>query len=357
MRADFLIVGQGLAGSALALELTKRGKKIVIISDPESPGASRVAAGLYNPVTGNRLVKTWKADVLFKGLEDFYKSQESLLSGNFLNQIGIYRPFSSLNEQNDWMANSGDPNFSAYIADVRGTPHASGLLKDSYGGIYLKRAGFLETSKFLDAVKKYFTGRGCFIEELFYEQRLLIKEKCVQYGSVEADKIVFCHGLGAVGGKFFSWLPFQPLKGEILEAKSEVGLDTVFNRGCFILPMNNKTLKIGSTYNWKQPDSQATLEGKNELLEKLNNIFKPDVEVVGHQAGVRPSTKDRRPMLGRHPEHASVYTFNGLGTKGVSLAPYFAAELADHLIFQKPLMPEVDIQRFFSLYFESKTER
>ncbi len=357
MQVDFLIVGQGLAGSALAFELTKKGKKIAVMSAESAPCASRVAAGLYNPITGSRLLKTWKADTLFDNLEAYYRDLERLLAVKFLHPIGIYRPFTSPDEQNDWMARTADPSFTPYIDKVLSASHASGLLKDPLGGLYLKKAGFIDTNKFLDGAKKYFADRGCFIEELFYENKLVVKDNKVIYGRVEAEKIVFCHGLGATEGNFFSWLPFQPLKGEILEAKPEANFNTVFNRGCFILPMNNNTVKIGSTYNWREPDPKPTEKGKDELLSKLNGIFKPNVTIVSHIAGVRPSTKDRRPLLGKHPRYSNVFVFNGLGTKGVTLAPHFASEMANYLTLQRPLSPEVDIQRFFSLYFERKIEQ
>lgn len=356
-RVDFLIVGQGLAGSLLAIELLRRDKKVAVISHRSAPCASLVAAGLYNPITGNRMAKTWKADVLFEGLEEYYRQLETLLGAGFLHPIGIYRPFTSVSEQNDWTANSAKPAYTPFIQSVKQKPHESGLLHDPFGGVGLKKAGYLDTGKFLLTVKKYLISLGCFIEELFYEDKLHTGEGTVRYGSVEAEGAVFCHGMGAVEGKFFSWLPFHALKGEILEIKPEADFETVFNRGCFILPGPDGNYKVGSTYNWKEPDYQPTEEGKEELLGKLAAVFKPAVEVVGHKAGVRPATRDRRPFLGRHPEHSQLFIFNGLGTKGVSLGPWFAREMADHITVDKPLSPEVNIQRFFSLYFEGNTEK
>lgn len=45
--------------------------------------------------------------------------------------------------------------------------------------------------------------------------------------------------------------------------------------------------------------------------------------VVEHKAGVRPSVSDRRPVLGPCKDYEQLVVFNGLGTKGVSLAPFF----------------------------------
>ena len=58
---DYLIVGMGLAGSALAYFLSKNGKKIALIDNNIDQTSSKIAAGLYNPITGRKMVKTWMA--------------------------------------------------------------------------------------------------------------------------------------------------------------------------------------------------------------------------------------------------------------------------------------------------------
>jgi len=352
MEVEFLIVGQGLAGTLLAFDLMSRGKKIMIISDPKQPCASRVAAGLYNPITGNKLVKTWKAEVLFSGLEAYYQQLEQLLLTKFLHTTGIYRPFTSLMEQNDWMAKSADPSFKDFVGQVASCSHESAMFNDPFGGVYLKNAGFLDTNVFLDSAKKYFHAKGCLAEELFLEEKVNLEAEGVVYGKINAYKLVLCNGLGAQKTSLFGWLPFHALKGEILEIKANLKAQMVFNRGCFMLPTTGGTWKVGSTYNWRQPDHIPSEEGKKELLQKLNQLYKGGVEIQNHLSGVRPSTADRRPLLGAHPEHPAVAIFNGLGTKGVSLGPHFAAEMARYLVSGEPLSKEVDIERYFSLYFE-----
>lgn len=352
MEVDFLITGQGLAGTTLAMELLGRGKKIVVMASASEPCASKIAAGLYNPITGNRLVKTWKADSLFETLEPYYRSLEIQLEASFLHPIGIYRPFTSTDEQNDWMAKSTDPGFEPFVSKVNAQPHASHLIHDPFGGVDLQNAGFIDSNVFLTAAKKYLESKGCFIEEMFHEDKLSIGKERIGYGQIEAKHFVDCRGVGSLDGPLFSWLPLHPLKGEILEVSANLEPSKVFNRGCFMLPGKAGKWKVGSTYNWREPNYLPTDAGKEEILRKLNHLYKGDVEVVGHMVGVRPSTKDRRPLLGRHPEHENVLIFNGMGTKGVSLSPFFAMELVDYLIDQKPLSKEVSIERYFSLYFE-----
>ena len=84
MKVDYLIVGQGLAGTTLAFHLLKSNKKIFILDDCDSTSSSRVAAGLFNPITGKRNVKTWKADILFPYMKNFYRELEDFLGIKFL---------------------------------------------------------------------------------------------------------------------------------------------------------------------------------------------------------------------------------------------------------------------------------
>ena len=76
MEIDFLIVGQGLAGSALGYRLIQEGKKVILVDQPEGNKSSRVAAGLCNPVTGRKMVKTWKGEFLFPEIIPFYQELE-----------------------------------------------------------------------------------------------------------------------------------------------------------------------------------------------------------------------------------------------------------------------------------------
>ncbi len=352
MEVDFLIVGQGLAGTTLAFELLGKNKTVMVLADHSQPSASKIAAGLYNPITGNRLVKTWKADALFELVEPYYQEKEVLLNAKFVHPIGIYRPFTTLDEQNDWMAKSAEPQYAGFIDKVGGNPHSSHLFHDPFGGVYLKKAGFVDTGIFLEASKKYLIAKGCFVEEVFLEENLLVEKTGITYKGIQARELILAQGIGATDGDLFSWLPLHALKGEILEVATVLEDKTVFNRGCFMLPTGSGKWKVGSTYNWRQPNYQPTEEAKIEILEKLNHLYKGTVDVTNHLVGIRPSTKDRRPFLGRHPAHENVHVFNGLGTKGVSLSPFFAREMVDHLIDRKPISREVDIERYFSLYFE-----
>ncbi len=100
------------------------------------------------------------------------------------------------------------------------------------------------------------------------------------------------------------------------------------------------------TYQFQDSTRTITQQGLEELTEKLEELISFPYTIINQSWGMRPSTLDRRPILGSHPDHQSVVIFNGLGTKGVSLAPYFSHVLAEWLEKGRPINKEVDIQRY-----------
>ena len=79
---------------------------------------------------------------------------------------------------------------------------------------------------------------------------------------------------------------------------------------------------------------------------ELNQWLQLPYDIVDHIASERPANRERKPFVGLHPIKKNIGIFNGMGTKGCSLAPYYAAELTNHLIHQTPINPLADVQRF-----------
>ncbi|MDN4164701.1 FAD-dependent oxidoreductase [Cytophagales bacterium LB-30] len=349
----YLIVGQGLAGSLLGYELLKACKKVLLVDPNEANTSSKVAAGLYNPITGKKMQKTWLADTLFPFLEHYYSEVEQTLGIRALFPMGIYRPFLSLEEQNDWMGRSAETSYQAYLKEV--STHSADIpqLKDPLGGLHLQKAGYVHLPRLLAAFRHYFLERNS-LETGHFQEESLHTAQGIQYKNQDFEALIYCNGTAAQSHPLWHWLPFRPVKGEVLEAKATQTLPYVINRGVFILPTEEQTWRIGATYQWKDLNDRPTEAAKEELLQKMQEIWTGEIQIINHRAGVRPATVDRRPILGKHPERTGVYLFNGLGTKGVSLAPYFANQMAQHLLIGTQIPHEVSIERFFSLYFPSK---
>jgi glycine oxidase len=345
---DYIIVGQGLAGSCLAIQLLLAGKKILIVDKPDINSATRVAAGLFNPITGKKFSKTWLADELFSYLNPFYKQAEELTGSQFFHPMPLYRPFISVEEQNEWMGKSTEAVYSDFIETSHTQPFLPGQVHNTLGGILLKHCGYVHTIQFLASVSSYIKKCALLQEEEFDESQLELKESEVVYKSWSASKIIFCQGEKVRNTKLFSWLPVRPLKGETLTIKTSDNVNVIFNRGVYAVPF---IWKVGATYEFKDLTPTVTAQGREELIEKLNELVKFPYEIVNQEWGFRPTTPDRRPILGAHPEYPNAIIFNGLGTKGVSLAPYFSKVLTNWLENDTPINKEVDIQRYKPYYY------
>ena len=347
----YIIVGQGLAGTCLALELLKREQSVLIIDKKQSDSSSRVAAGLYNPVTGRKMVLTWKALELFSFLKDFYRNAESSFATNFLHETTIYRPFVSLEEQNEWMGKNSLEDYKLFIDKVHTSSKHGNHLNDPFGGLMLKNCGYLDIPVFLDAARTLFKEKEVLVDDHFEIDQLKVEEE-VTYKDYKSDKLIFCTGPDAIDTSLFNWLPFSPVKGEIIEIEPEEKFDIIYNRGVFIMPRINRKYVVGATYDTKDGTKDITEKARNTLIDKLKLIFKLSYSVKGQRAGIRPATKDRRPFVGMHPEMKQIGIFNGLGTKGVTLAPFFASQFVDQLVNDKDVDIEANISRYYSLYYQ-----
>lgn len=351
---DYIIVGQGLAGSCVALQLLERGKTFLMIDRVRENSATRVAAGLFNPITGKNLVKSWKSDELFSYLFEFYSHAEELTGEKFFNPMQLYRPFVSVEEQNAWMGRSADEAFSNCIEQIHTTPFDSQHVKNELGGLLLKQCGFLNTGIFIAAVRNFISKQAILLDEDFTEDELYIEHDAATYKGHRAKKIIFCQGEQANDSKLFSWLPIRPLKGQTLSIQTSTELKIIFNRGVYLVP---GVWKVGATYEFHDHSRTCTQKGFDELKSKLDELVCFPYEIVNQSWGMRPTTHDRRPIIGAHPEHGSAVIFNGLGTKGVSLAPYFSKELTDWLENGHPINKEVDIHRYKHYYYAGNPSR
>lgn len=348
MHTDFIIIGQGLAGSSLAVHLIRRGYNVAVIDNAGANHSSRIAAGLFNPITGKKFVKTWLADTLFPFLHSFYNDTEVMTGARFFYPMPVYRPFLSVEEQNEWMARSADPAFSQYIGEVHAEEAVQGV-HNPLGGLMLKSSGFLDTKNYIGAVGKLISANGIVRDELFDETALRFDDAGVVYRDLRARKIIFCAGTHQ--NKLTQWLPVNILKGETLSIRCNLDSSKVINRGVYMVPYaEGRHWKTGATYNFTDKSLEITPQGRAELEEKITELVNIPYQVENQEWGFRPVTPDRRPILGPHPELGHVIIFNGLGTKGVTLAPYFSSVLADWLEGKGTIPPAVDIRRFYKIF-------
>ncbi len=352
---DYLIVGQGVAGTSLAHLLLERGRKVLVVSDSTMPSSSGVAAGIFNPLTGKKLVKTWLADDLFPAAASFYRRMEGLLSASFYHPLRMYRPFRSVGEQNDYLALASEASISPYV-DTNPDHTAYVSINAPLGGLEVKRAGWVDLPAYLERSRLYFSSNGLYRNEKFNTADMSVGESGVVWKEMTFSKVILCQGVFAREDPYFGWLPFNPVKGQVLDLSMKgYAVKNMVNQGVFLLPQKDGLVRAGATYSWHDLDWEISEDGRRYLEEKLKPLLHCDYEVVRQRAGIRPSVKDRRPLIGLHPEYKKVGVFNGFGTKGVTLVPFFALQYIDYLEENKEIDSEVNIERYFSLFYQSNS--
>lgn len=354
-KVDFIIIGQGLAGSCLALRLLAQGKRVMVFDEPQQNRSSAIAAGLFNPITGKLMNRTWMADKIFAELHHFYQNAEQQLGQKFFYPQALYRPFISAEEQNSWMGISSDSSMSGYIETVYSGSAFGNQVHDPFGGILLKQCGYLDVEQFMKSVHDYLSSAHSIVDNRFDEQLLDISDDGVTYNGIQANKIILCTGTVIMRSLRFSGIPVRILKGETLSIELDQVPEQIYNRGVYVVPRNGMNCyRVGATYETKVVTEEITHAGRMELDEKLKALIKLPYRVISQDWGFRPTSPDRRPILGQIPDSKNVIIFNGLGTKGVSLAPYFSAQLAGWLLGIGEIQPEVNIGRFKSLSSKSR---
>jgi glycine/D-amino acid oxidase-like deaminating enzyme len=346
-KLDVIIVGGGLAGTVLAWHLRELDQSFLIFDNPERPSSSRVAGGLFNPVTGKYLAKTWLVEELFEYLAPFYNNIENQTGSSFFHKIGLHRPFSGPAHKESALAQLDKHDLKDWVS-VENKDLGKAFASEGEG-LFSENAGYLDLPVFLDASKAFFMNQ--IREEEFQIKELLWDEAGVQYKDVSASKIIFCDGWAGTGNTYFSWLPFNPVKGETLVGKvQDYEANFIVNQGKWIIPLGEGRARLGATYSWHELDFLPSEKARLDLLEAGSKILQVPFQVEEQHAGVRPATKDRRPFVGFHPVHKNLGIFNGLGAKGVSLAPYFGRQLARKIVYGEVIQPEANIERFYTLY-------
>lgn len=342
---DYLIVGSGLAGISFA-ETAMHHQKSILVVDNQSQSSSLIAGGLYNPVILKRFSEVWQAQQQLVILDKFYQELESKLQTKLDYKIPILRKFFSVEEQNNWFAAADNNLLAPFLSlEVVKTKYLGINSPFDYGEVL--QTGYVDTKLLLVAYKKYLLENNLLLQDTFDYQSIKFHDDCVQYKLIKAKHIIFAEGFGLHENPYFNYLPLDGTKGELFIIKApQLNLDVIINTSVFILPLGNDLFKVGATYNWQDKTSSPTEEGKLELLTRLQEILDCEFEIVDHFAGVRPTVRDRKPLIGSHPKFPRLHILNGLGTRGVMLGPSMAIALFESIEYQKPLDKAIDIKRY-----------
>ena len=345
MKVDYIVVGLGLAGLAFIEQLEKHHKSYKVFED-DSQNSSSVAGGTYNPVILKRFTPVWNGHEQLEFAMPFYKELSDKLQAEFDTKFTTKKVFNSVGDENNWFTALDKPMLSNYMKPEIFKKKIPGVIGD-FGFGELIGTGRIDTKKLISEYRSLLIEQDSLTKERFDYHDLKISEHKVQYKELEASKVVFCEGFGLKANPFFNYLPLNGTKGEIITIHApELKIDFLLKSAVFVLPLGNDYYKVGATFNWTDKTLQPTDKGKKELVDKLNKTISVAYTIVEQTAGIRPTVKDRRPLVGLHPKHSQLSVLNGLGTRGVMIAPTIAKNLFNHLEFGEELDREIDIKRF-----------
>ena len=346
---DYLLIGQGLAGTLLHHRLTALGQRVHVLDRGHAHAASAVAAGIVNPITGWRFVKSWRVEEMLPEVERTYQELADLLGQPFYFPGPIVRAIHDIKGENNWDLRTTDPAYRPFLADQAEVSTFAGKIAPAHAYGQVQGGGRVAVRELVQAYRAHLLSLGQITESTFESARLKIGEEGIRYGDMQARRIVFCEGHRGKHNPWFGYLPFGGAKGEVLIIKAPLAnFDRLLKQRLFVVPLGEDRYWIGSAYENDYTDELPTAAGRARLVAQLDELLTVPYEIIDHRSAVRPTVKDRRPFLGQHPSGQPLYIFNGLGTKGASLGPYFARQMADHLVGGHPLDPAVDIRRWNS---------
>lgn len=344
MKADALIVGQGLAGSLLAWELLSRGLRILVVDRDEDSTSSKVAAGLVTPLAGPRLKLTEGLEERLTHAKQFYWDLEEATESRLFHHVKIARLFSSKKERESWDERLAaerelyQPWFDELAID-------GDLFHAPFGGIEIKGGGWLDVPRFLEVTRQRLIERASYAIAKVSSDDVEAHDHFVQWKNVQTERVIFCEGWRANQNRFFDWITMHPVIGSILDLKiPEIAAEKrIVNKGGWLLPVGGEIFRAGSSYRREFDRENPIDDGEEEILEKVSTIIPAKVELMSKKSAVRPAIRRSQIFMGRHPQHKRVCFFNGMGSKGVSNGPWYARRFVEHLLDETPLPPEADL--------------
>ena len=342
---DVLIVGQGICGSFLTRELDRTGLSYLVIDGAQPHTASRAAAGLINPVTGRRFVKTWMIDDLLTILPKAYGE----IGNDLLREAQVVDFFPTPQMRLAFIKRCDErSDYLALPSSIAEEHRWDSAFRYELGYGVVESCYLVDIQSVLRKVREDLKNKDALLEDCFISGELQVGASEIRYRDIAARWVIFCDGVSSARSGFFERLPFAPNKGEalIIEAPELKDTGFVFKKGISLVPWSSGLWWVGSSYEWEFNDLGPTTAFRDRTEALLRDWLRIPFRTVEHFASVRPATLERRPFVGLHPAHPTVGILNGMGTKGCSLAPFFARQLAELLTSGKGVQADVDVRKF-----------
>ena len=345
---DVLIVGQGIAGSLLAWQAEQSGLEFLIYDVGAKLSASAVSSGLINPVTGRSFVKSWMINDLYPIAYETYRKIEFELEVPIVRSYPLWHHIPDIHKENLWNERCIDPLYKGLVANAEHS-HVKKLFHQSFYFGLVRRALKINVKQLITGLRTRWLLSNRLKEELFQINELLPVASGFTYRGMHFKNVILAMGFkGIEHAKFFKSGAYRPVKGEVFLCRIKGHTEKeIIKHGKFIVPLGDQKFWIGSNYQFDYENSKPDKSQTEDLVAFLDNQLVNDYEILDHKSGIRPSTKFRRPLIGRHTQYPGLYLFNGLGTKGISLAPYFAREVIGAIMTSNSFSTE-EFDRIFN---------
>lgn len=345
MQVDYLIIGQGLCGTFLSWNLIKAGKKVLVIDQSRPNSSTKLASGVINPVTGRRIVRTWEIEQLLPFAWEAYTQLGKELGMDLIRQCNIldFHP----TPQMELAFRERLPEEREYLQVPENLEQWRTYFDFPFGIGEINPCLLIDLNAMMMGWRKKLEAAGALLEDHFQLKELIVESHRVSYKNWEAEKIIFCDGTDGFENPYFHLLPYARNKGEAIFASiPDLPRNHIYKQGINLVPWQEDLWWIGSTYEWNFTNLLPTQAFRDKVELQLKHWLKLPYTIVDHQASERPANMERRPFVGLHPLHPAIAVFNGMGTKGCSLSPYFGHQFTEYLLQQTPLHSLVDVQRF-----------
>lgn len=336
---DYFIIGQGLAGSILACELIERGKSVLVLDNKHHHSASVVAAGIINPITGHRLNITDNFNEYMPVAKAFYSRITQHLGGEILHNLQQFRLIKNQGQFEFWQKRCKESEYEGLLGLMHEEHHP--FKQKAFGILEIKQSAYVDVITFLHKTAELLKSQDRLRHTRIDYDAIEYRDKEIQIGLLKANAIIFCEGYQAINNPLLKHLPFKLSKGDVLTLNID-NADNVsmLNWGQWLSP-NNKQYKLGSSYDWKNLDTKPDIKTKKALLNSLENYTNYNYQLTHHQSGIRPTTTQRHPFIGKLNNLNNVYCFNGFGSKACLLTPFYAKQFTEYLLHKKPLQSNI----------------
>jgi glycine/D-amino acid oxidase-like deaminating enzyme len=360
-QTDYCILGAGLAGLSLADSLREADFETIVIDKEDiAAGASGTPGGLVNLATGRRATKAWKAEQCYEAISQNLSKVQEYSDTEFYQHNGLLRPallekmarkMKEQHKKTSWPEGWCQWKSEGAIKEI----HPG--IKCIDGGLWLPIGLTVDVGSYLQAYARYLMEEKGIPIRTNKNAKIAHTEKgwVISFDdtTIQAQNIVFAIGRATKKSEYWDWLPLNLIKGQV--ARFSTGSDplsfshSISSLGYIARNDTDNTFIQGSTYEHDFTHVKPDQEGEKYLRKRLRRTLpqlEKKVETVEQWAGVRTSTPNYKPILGRHPRHHNMHVFTGLGSKGLLFSKFLADHYVDHLTNGVTLYPEIGIERF-----------